>query len=166
MYLKYFKYIIEHKKNVFKCCIKMAKKKWNEQEKIMALMLIIHAFTHDLSKFRLSEFKPYAIWFYGENGKNADPNSLNDFEIWTNRLNFNNAWKKHYKRNKHHWNHWKNKNMPYKYILQMICDWEAMGIKFGNTAAEYYISNCDKIKISTDSKILLEWELGFYGNEM
>lgn len=51
MYWNYFKYVLEHKKNVFIEC-------WKEG-------LYIHAFTHDLSKFSILEFKSYAKKFYG-----------------------------------------------------------------------------------------------------
>ena len=51
-YIKYFLYILEHKKNVFKMCWKKG--------------LYLHAFTHDLSKFLPDEFFPYANWFYGK----------------------------------------------------------------------------------------------------
>ena len=60
MYWKYFKYVMEHKRNVFIECMNMAKK-YKGQDKID---LIIHAFTHDMSKFLPCEFIPYAKWFY------------------------------------------------------------------------------------------------------
>jgi hypothetical protein len=28
--------------------------------------------------------------------------------------------------------------MPDKYVMQMICDWEAMGKKFGDNAKDYF----------------------------
>ena len=49
-YLKYFLYVLEHKKNVGIECIKEGR--------------YIHAITHDMSKFRPSEFIPYARFFY------------------------------------------------------------------------------------------------------
>ena len=168
MYLKYFKYVMQHKINVFKCCINKAKIKWNDNEKDMALMLFIHAFTHDMSKFRPSEFISYAKWFYGKYGVNL---KIGELTILDNaflaakkkqetKQKFDTAWIKHYSRNKHHWNYWENNVMPYKNILQMVCDWEAMGINFGNSAKEYYIKNCDKIKLHSQSKLIIEWELG------
>ena len=47
LYYEYLKYVLEHKKNVFKTCRKRGLK--------------LHALTHDLSKFSPSEFIPYAI---------------------------------------------------------------------------------------------------------
>lgn len=164
-YIKYFFYILEHKWNVFKCCWKRG--------------LYLHAFTHDLSKFLPDEFFPYANWFYGKYGKklkdidmviyNMNFPSLQKklhYDIHKkNKLAFEKAWSKHYHRNKHHWNYWyrtfKWKSDNYyitdkKYILQMICDWEAMGLKFGDTAKEYYQKNKEKINLHPDSRKILE----------
>lgn len=152
MYKDYFLYILEHKKNVFKACIKRG--------------LFIHALTHDLSKFLPWEFIPYAHWFNGEYGKNA----TRDFKIifcemhYYRRRRFNIAFKKHYKTNKHHWNHWIGKDMPKRYIKQMICDWEAMSYKLGNTVEQFYIDNYDKINLSLNSRLILEHELGLIDN--
>lgn len=156
-YWKYLKYLLEHKKNVFIVC-------WKKK-------MYLHAFTHDLSKFLPDEFFPYANWFYGEYGQ-FEYNKLKELNkkfsleisekdalIHSCRIKFNKAWKKHYTRNKHHWNYWSEWNVPIitvKYIKQMICDWESMGIKFGDTAKEYYEKNKDRIKINKDSREVLE----------
>lgn len=135
-YWQYFKYVLEHKKNVFIEC-------WKEG-------LYVHAFTHDLSKFRPSEFIPYARYFYVDKEKYKN--------------GFDKAWKLHYKRNKHHWNHWRNTKcmslIPIKYIDQMICDWKAMSRKFGDTAQAYYLNNYNKIKLRRESRLMLELCLG------
>ncbi len=57
IYLKYFKYVMEHKINVFKVCYKK-RRYWKG--------LIWHGILHDLSKFSPSEFKAYAENFYGD----------------------------------------------------------------------------------------------------
>jgi len=115
-YIKYFFYIIEHKFNVGIECFNMG--------------LYWHAFTHDLSKFLPDEFFPYANWFYSEYGlnwkKNSKQNSkqsithhLDNNSFFLSKLvkrnwirilklnsklesDFNKAWEKHKKRNKHH----------------------------------------------------------------
>lgn len=129
MYWSYFKYIVEHKINVGIECFKMG--------------LFIHAITHDLSKFRPSEFFPYAKYFYC--GKQ-------------NKKEFNDAWILHYERNKHHWNYWtyfypdgnpldgvdlkqEAIEMPLKYVLQMVADWRGMARKVGDSAQEYFNKN-------------------------
>lgn len=152
-YWKYFKYIMEHKKNVFIEC-------WKEG-------LYIHAFTHDLSKFSLKEFLPYANWFYGEYGlaiKDKDKNGTREWERYREcGVRFSWACEHHYKHNKHHWNYWIRREMPDKYIKQMICDWKGMSRKFGDTAQEFYYKNYDKIRLERNSRINLEFELGLLG---
>lgn len=163
MYKDYFEYIMEHKKNVFKVC-------WGRK-------MYLHALTHDLSKLLPSEFFPYADWFYGEYGVKIEK-QYPDKENYTNgqsclsrsylrcRIDFKYAWAKHYKRNKHHWEHWYNpitqecRYMPQKYIKQMICDWDAMALKFGDTSREFYMYNYDKIQLNLKSRVELEFELG------
>lgn len=151
-YWKYFKYIMEHKKNVFIEC-------WKEG-------LYLHAFTHNLSKFSPSEFIAYARYFYGDKEKYKE-----QFDL---------AWEHHFMNNKHHWEYWcydleeywmgsikleycklKTPNdMPYKYIKQMICDWKGMSRKFGDTAQEFYLKNYNKMELSDKTRLTIELELG------
>ena len=156
-YYDYFKYILEHKKNVFKTCWKRG--------------LYIHAFTHDLSKLRPSEFIPYAKYFYGNYISSA---SLEDIPYLPRRgkqvtkeqvkEEFEIAWKKHYTRNKHHWDYWCRDNVvrdiPDKYLRQMLADWEGMSLKFGDTPQTFYIKNYWDITLSRDTRIRLEKMLG------
>ena len=156
-YIKYLMYILEHKKNVFKTCWKRG--------------LYLHAFTHDLSKFRPSEFIPYARYFYGRYIPHAVLSNIagikNKDKILTKekvKEDFEKAWKKHYSRNKHHWNYWCRKDVPKdipdKYLQQMIADWEGMSLKFGDTAQSFYIKNYWDIKLTWNSRIRLERMLG------
>ncbi|MCF8002324.1 MAG: DUF5662 family protein [Halanaerobiales bacterium] len=138
MYLiKYLLYILEHKWNVFKVAIKKGH--------------YLHALTHDISKFSGSEFWAYAAYFYKDKEKYK-----HQFEM---------AWRHHYFNNKHHWQHWIDREgkpieIPDQYIEQMIIDWEAMGLKFGGTAKKYYLNNKDKIKLAPKTRINLEIKLG------
>jgi len=134
MYWTYFKYIMEHKKNVGIECLKMG--------------LFIHAITHDLSKFRPSEFIPYAKFFYLKDRTNKYKQSDEDGP------NFQKGWNHHQKRNRHHWNYWvsvtrKNEvtpvEMPLKYVRQMMADWNGMSRKFGGTTEEYFNKNKDSM---------------------
>ena len=156
-YLEYLKYILEHKRNIFKIC-------WKER-------LYLHAFTHDLSKFYPNEFIPYAKWFYGEYGvkiNNDIENKPISIRVKHSLLKdrFKKAFEKHYAKNKHHWNYWINQAMPEKYIIQMICDWKAMSLKFGGTAQEYYANNYDKIDLTIESRCKLEFNLGLIPGEL
>jgi len=146
MYWRYFKYVIRHKINVGIECCKMS--------------MYLHALTHDLSKFRPSEFIPYAKFFQSKN--RANNYSRSD----ESDSNFQKGWLLHQKRNKHHWNYWVSVTrkdeiiplpMPFKYIKQMVADWRGMSRKFGGTAQEYYNENKDKFIIhpDTDMKIAI-----------
>ena len=42
----------------------------------------------------------------------------------------------------------------------MICDWEAMSLKFGGFAQEYYLNNYNNVKLDYDTRLLLEMMLG------
>lgn len=150
-YIDYLKYLLEHKKNVFIEC-------WKEG-------LYLHAFTHDLSKFLLCEFIPYARYFYIDKKKYKD-----DFEK---------AWEHHQLNNPHHWDFWQYdlhgyyngmctlkdsilnepEEMEYKYIKQMICDWKGMSRKFGGSAQQYYLDNYNEIRLNRNTRRKVEYEL-------
>lgn len=69
-------------------------------------------------------------------------------------------------RNLHHWDFWLfavpyrhyPTSMPKKYVIQMICDLEAMSIKFNNEKTEYFykeikpIANFDQATLDLFSK--------------
>lgn len=148
VYWKYFKYVVEHKKNVFIEAIKMG--------------MPIHAITHDLSKFFPSEFISYALYFYAND--RTKKYSVNVDETQRKDL-FRKGWALHQKRNKHHNTYWtaiingkiEIIEMPDKYLRQMVCDWKAMSRKFGGTAKQYYCENeRENIIIHPVSKIKLE----------
>lgn len=171
-YIEYTKYVLEHKKNVFKTCWKSG--------------LYLHAFMHDMSKFSPSEFPAYADWFNGEYGVKFNSNFTEPSEVAKlvheeKKELFDLAWQHHFEHNKHHWKHWcydwdafydevftdlescklkVPKKMPKKYIKQMICDWEAMSIKFGGSAQEYYLSNYYDIELNSETRYDLECMLG------
>jgi hypothetical protein len=151
LYWDYFKYVLEHKKNVFKTC-------WQRK-------LYLHAFTHDLSKFSPKEFFAYADWFYGDLGiKNKCPAKWADKNHCKVKENFDKAWEHHYKNNPHHWEYWLDQNgkpqfIPPLYREQMIADWEGMALKFGDTAQSYYLKNYKKINLEYGTRVLLELAL-------
>ncbi len=144
MYWKYFKYIVEHKWNVGIECLKM--------------LMPIHAITHDLSKFRPSEFIPYAKFFKAKNrSKEYKTSDEGD-------PNFQTGWNLHQKRNRHHWNYWVSVTrkdeiiplpMPMRCVYHMIADWRGMSRKFGGTAQEYYNKNQDTFILHPDTKALI-----------
>lgn len=81
-------------------------------------------YNHDRSKTEPDEYEAYDKYFYGGNRSYA---VVQDFRR---------AWLTHIHRNPHHWQHWILINddpkegeiimdMPYNYIIEMICDWWA-----------------------------------------
>lgn len=79
-------------------------------------------FAHDKSKNETDEYEAYDTYFYGNN---------RSYEVVQN---YRKAWLLHIHRNPHHWQHWVLINddpdegeivleMPYDYIIEMICDW-------------------------------------------
>ena len=79
-------------------------------------------FGHDQSKNEPDEYEAYDAYFYG---RNRSYKVVQDFRK---------AFLLHINRNPHHWQHWILINddpneeeiamdMPYEYILEMVCDW-------------------------------------------
>ena len=72
---------------------------------------------HDESKFSEEEFEPYAQKWFGDKKKTRE------YEL---------AWEHHYLNNEHHPEYWDGEDMPYIYILEMICDWGSFSIDKGD----------------------------------
>ena len=72
---------------------------------------------HDESKYSEEEFEPYAQRWFGD--------KIKTFE-------YAEAWKHHWMNNEHHPEYWLGEDMPYIYILEMICDWGSFGIDKGD----------------------------------
>lgn len=145
MYWKYLKYVLEHKVNVAIECLKDG--------------LYVHAITHDLSKFRPSEFIPYANFF-------KEKNRAKEYKVSDETdANFQKGWCYHQKRNKHHWNYWVSVTrkeeivavpMPERHVRQMVVDWKGMSRKFGGTARQYYDENKDKMILHKVTEELID----------
>lgn len=156
-YWKYLLYVLEHKKNAFKTCWKRG--------------LYLHAFTHDLSKFMPDEFIPYARYFYGDYPSEAVLDTVSCTKNKSKTLTkekverrFNKAWELHYKRNKHHPEYWIGEDMKRNNIEQMICDLEAMSLKFGGSAQGYYLKNYNKWEITKNTRLGIEDALDINDN--
>ena len=154
-YLQYTCYLIRHKWFVFLECCKIG--------------MIWRGLVHDLSKFRLSEFIPYAKFFYeikelkDKSGYYYKPTDMGNEA-------FNYAWFLHQKRNKHHWQWWtlpgdegglKILEMPEKYINEMVCDWigARRAQRNSTTCLEWYDKNKNRIKLHPKTRELLEHKL-------
>jgi hypothetical protein len=101
---------------------------------------------HDDSKFKEPEFEAYAQHFYGD--------KKNDFE-------FEEAWLHHWTHNEHHPEFWLGEDMPYIYILEMLCDWGSFSIDKGDfrELSKYYYEQArddEEKNLSDNSKIIIE----------
>lgn len=72
---------------------------------------------HDESKFSEEEFEPCAQKWFGDGKKTPE---------------YEKAWEHHYLNNEHHPEYWAGEDMPYIYILEMICDWGSFSIASGD----------------------------------
>lgn len=129
MSLKYNLYLAQHKENVVNgfCWIK---------ENLPELLINISGVSyehqicssHDLSRNESDEYEAYDAYFYGES---RSLKVMQDFRY---------AWLNHIHRNPHHWQYWILNSdgcemvldMPYNYIVEMICDWWSFSWYIGN----------------------------------
>lgn len=160
-YLKYIKYVLKHKHYVFIECCKLG--------------IPIRGLLHDISKFRPSEFKVYADYFYGKPKpirlvSHPSVPRLNIFNIYTQEQlekDFDRAWLHHQHRNKHHWQYWILRNdsgtveyidMPTKYVKEMVADWIGAGRAINGKysgyeeVVEWYNKNKHNMEMSENTR--------------
>ena len=129
---KYDQYLQEHKENVYKG-FEYIRDNLPEllTEDITEWQ---YRFGHDLSKSDPEEYDAYDAYFYGGN---RSYKVVNDFKY---------AWLRHIHNNPHHWQYWILHNddpgegkvileMPYNYIIEMVCDWWAFSWAKGDLTA-------------------------------
>lgn len=114
-------------------------------------------FAHDHSKSEPDEYEAYDAYFYGNN---------RSYEVVHN---FRRAWLQHIHRNPHHWQHWVLINddpkegevildMPYNYIVEMICDWWAFSWAKGDLTEIFgwYEQHKEYMKLSNKTRNTVE----------
>lgn len=114
-------------------------------------------FAHDQSKNDKEEYDAYDAYFYGGN------RSFNVVQ------NFNRAWLRHIHMNPHHWQHWVLINdepkegeiileMPYDYIIEMICDWWTFSWSSGNLFEifDWYDGHSAYMKLAPNTRKTVE----------
>lgn len=161
---KYLEYVDEHLENVQTAWIRFREMDKAAQadgagtflaDDFLYWEIDTHVRHHDISKMSASELVQYAEWFCGPHGKNcdiSDDGGFGDKEHKKAQAAFAEAWEHHKDNNPHHWEHWtvKNQGYPNEWYVHCICmviDWMAMGIKFGDTAEDYYTKNRKKINL-------------------
>lgn len=115
---------------------------------------------HDQTKYDTDEYDAYDQYFYSNN---------KSYEVVNN---FNKAWCRHIHKNPHHWQHWVliNDNpdegeiildMPYEYIIEMICDWWSFSWKNGDLYEifNWYDEHKDHMKLSESTRKTVEFIL-------
>lgn len=158
MSVQYDNYLTEHKENVAKGF------RWlqeNIPEVIEDGFEWQICFNHDASKTDPEEYDAYDAYFYGNN------------RSYSVVQNFKKAWLRHIHNNPHHWQHWILINdepkegmvvidMPYIYVVEMICDWWAFSWKKGdlNEIFGWYEDRKDYMKLSANTRRSVEYILG------
>jgi hypothetical protein len=119
----------------------------------------VHTELHDESKYSTEEYTAYDEYFYGSNPS------------YSVKQKFNKAWLHHIHNNPHHWQYWvlleddpSNGNdyvcieMPYEYVIEMICDWWAFSFKAGNLKEifSWYEKHEPTMKLHPHTKTLVE----------
>lgn len=143
---EYKNYIIDHKERVTKFA------EWLEENLPEVFEEVdIDAFwdiikEHDESKFSEEEFEAYAQRWFGDKQKTFE---------------YEQAWKHHWQNNEHHPEYWLGEDMPYIYILEMLCDWGSFSIDKGDLTEliDYYYSKAkddDEKSLSDNTKKIIE----------
>jgi hypothetical protein len=140
----YLKYLVRHKWFVFLECLRLKVPVWR-------------GLVHDLSKFRPSEWFPYAKTFYAANGAGR----------YENTHAFHIAWNKHQHRNEHHWQYWLLTldqgttvalQMPEAVVREMVADWIGAGkaINGKRDVENWYEKNKNRIILHKETRVLVE----------
>lgn len=144
---EYIEYIEEHISNVKTVFYKYGDKLCKELN-ISKNALEKNINLHDASKFSNDEFDAYRNYYYPCSNEEKDEKA------------FEKAWKHHYTNNPHHPEYWCNntvkEDMPNIYIAEMLCDWEAMSMKFNDNTYEYYMKERDKKPFTENTKNILD----------
>lgn len=119
-----------------------------------------NTYHHDHTKYNIEEYDAYDEYFYGNN---------KSYEVVNN---FNKAWLMHIHKNPHHWQHWVliNDNpdegeiildMPYEFIVEMICDWWSFSWKNGDLYEifKWYDEHKDYMKLSESTRTTVDYIL-------
>lgn len=141
---EYCDYLEDHINNVAKAweilkkkCVEMSFIKDDDTFCAISKMIDLH----DNTKLSDREFIQYQRKFFSVGFVNSEDDRR-----------FTDAWNHHVRHNPHHWENWTliaihDKELLKSHCVCMICDWMAMGMKFGDTAQEYYEKNSCKIQL-------------------
>lgn len=133
----YLKWLLRHKWLVFKYCRESG--------------IWWRGITHDLSKFRPSEWFPYVDYIVRHDGLNPQKNV--SYKV---SHSFLLAFHHHCRRNDHHWQYWAffdshgrpgNLEMALDSMEEMVADWRAMSEQKGDDVWLWYQRNRMKMSL-------------------
>ena len=117
---------------------------------------------HDLSKYSPTEFLSSARFFQGDRSPIEKEKAVKGYSL---------AWQHHKGHNPHHWEYWIDfdseggiivNRVPYKYVVEMVCDWIGAGMVYSNAEwtqsepLEYYRRVRHGRHIHPDTDFLIE----------
>ena len=160
MSIEYDNYLKQHRENVAKAA-EWIRDNLQQDVKLDLDFYQQIMYMHDYSKDSNEEYYAYDDYFYGE---------LRTKEV---KEEFNNAWLHHIHNNKHHWQYWVLINddkelgatplrIPYRYVIEMICDWWSFSWKTGNLYEifDWYENHKKRMILSKNTRELVEQILG------
>ena len=143
--VSYINYLLEHKRNI--------ERVWNGIYPTLILAGLINPEEtekieenigkHDDSKFIQPEFSAYAAFFFGGRKNKREERRKRSYHKDSNK-HYHRALKEYVS------NDWKC------YAVEMVCDWEAMGLVHGLSANEYYVKAKEEIELPLDYKSFVE----------
>ena len=140
----HFNNVLTHRHMVFKFCCRVG--------------IPWQGFTHDFSKFTLTELIPSVRYYQGT----ASPIGAERRE-----KGYSEAWLHHKAKNKHHWEYWVEfrddgteyyVKMPMNYVKEMLCDWLSAGKTYNRTTwqpnypLEYFRKHESYYKLHPETK--------------
>lgn len=156
MHWRYLKYLARHKWFVFVAACRLG--------------IPWRGLTHDLSKFRPDEWRPYCRHFYGPKVTPVRDRTGYYKPTDTGDAAFDFAWLLHQKRNRHHWQWWclplddgglKLLPMPDADRREMLADWRGAGAAQGKPDTKaWYLANKDKMHLHAETRAWIERQLG------
>lgn len=158
-HLKYLSYVLRHKWFVFIGCCKLG---------VPWLGII-----HDLSKFKPSEFLPYARHFYNSDGTSKQARNKTGYynPVDTGDAAFDFARFLHLRRNnRHHWHWWILPDeegivtvfpMPDKFRREMLADWQGASLVqgYGWDVGPWYQENTGKMRLHPETREWIERQI-------
>lgn len=154
MSVEYDRLLDEHSKNVRKAFYWIRKSLPEILIDIPGVDYELMILLHDDTKTIPSQYNAYDEWIFGERTKQVEDN-------------FKYARLEHIQMNGHHWQHWvyidseaklNVLDMPYEYIIEMLCDWWSFAWKCGDLyqTFDWYEENKKKIKFSKKTRATVE----------